>query len=46
MEKWYKYIKGEINMKSLKRKIKDENYIDFGQWLYETRKENGYNELE
>lgn len=33
-------------MKSLKRKIKDENYIDFGQWLYETRKENGYTELE
>lgn len=33
-------------MKSLKRKIKDENYIDFGQWLYETRKEKGYTELE
>ena len=33
-------------MKSLRKKIKDENYIDFGQWLYEIRKENGYTELE
>jgi len=33
-------------MKSLRKKIKDENYIDFGQWLYETREENGYTELE
>lgn len=33
-------------MKSLRKKIKDENYIDFGQWLYETREEKGYTELE
>ena len=33
-------------MISLKRKIKDENYIDFGQWLYELREERGYSELE
>lgn len=25
-------------------KKKDENYIDFGQWLYELRKENGLTE--
>ena len=33
-------------MKSIRRKIKRENYIDFGQWLYEIRKERGYTELE
>ena len=33
-------------MRSLKRKIKYENYIDFGQWLYELREERGYSELE
>jgi len=33
-------------MIGLRRKIKDQNYIDFGQWLYETRKERGYTELE
>lgn len=33
-------------MKSIRKKIKDENYIDFGQWLYEVRKEKGYTELE
>ena len=33
-------------IKSLRKKIKDEKYIDFGQWLYETRKEKGYTELE
>ena len=33
-------------MKSIRRKIKDENYIDFGQWLYEIREERGYSELE
>ena len=29
-----------LAMKSLRKKIKDENYIDFGQWLYETREKN------
>ena len=33
-------------MKSIRKKIKDENYIDFGQWLYELRKEKGYTEEE
>ena len=33
-------------MKSIRKKIKYENYIDFGQWLYEVRKEKGYTELE
>ena len=33
-------------MIGLRRKIKDQNYIDFGQWLYEIRKEKGYTELE
>ena len=30
----------------MKKKIKDENYIDFGQWLYELRKSKGYTEEE
>lgn len=28
----------------MKKKEKNENYIDFGQWLYELRKEKGYTE--
>ena len=28
----------------MKKKNKDENYIDFGQWLYELRKEKGFSE--
>lgn len=28
----------------MKKNKKDENYIDFGQWLYELRKEKGYTE--
>ena len=28
----------------MKKKVKDENYIDFGQWLYELRKEKGLTE--
>lgn len=28
----------------MKKKIKDENYIDFGQWLYELRKSKGLTE--
>lgn len=30
----------------MKKKKKDENYIDFGQWLYEIRKEKGLLESE
>ncbi len=26
------------------KKVKDENYIDFGQWLYELRKQKDYTE--
>ena len=33
-------------MKSIRKKIKDENYIDFGQWLYELREKNKYTELD
>lgn len=28
----------------MKKKVKDENYIDFGQWLYELRKSKGLTE--
>lgn len=28
----------------MKKKKKDKNYIDFGQWLYELRKEKGLTE--
>lgn len=28
------------------KKIKDQNYIDFGQWLYELRKDKGFTEDE
>lgn len=31
-------------MKSIREKIKDDNYIDFGQWLYELRESKGYSE--
>lgn len=30
----------------MKNKNKDENYIDFGQWLYELRKEKGFSEYD
>ena len=33
-------------MISITKKIKNENYIDFGQWLFELRKEKGYTEEE
>lgn len=33
-------------MISIRKKIKNENYIDFGQWLFELRKEKGYTEEE
>lgn len=33
-------------MKSIRNKIKNENYIDFGQWLYELRKEKDLTEEE
>lgn len=28
----------------MKKKVKDENYVDFGQWLYELRKSKGLTE--
>ena len=30
----------------IREKIKNENYIDFGQWLYELRTQKGYDEYE
>ena len=33
-------------MKSVRKRIKDENYIDFGQWLYELRESKGYSEYD